>query len=293
MSIYDCFMYYDEDLVLDLRLNLLDKYVKKFVVVEANYTHSGRKRSFNFSLDKFQKFKDKIIYIQVEKLPDTIKQVSHADSDHKKNSLILDNALERENFQRNQILKGLTNCLDNDLVIVGDIDEIPNIRNFNHKNKISIFFQKMFYYKFNLMHPTLTWVGSKACKKKDLLSPQWLRNVSSKKYPYWRIDTFFSKKKYLNLNFVENGGWHFTSIKKPEEIHFKLSHFLHHLEYEKSNISLNDLKKIVSDKKIIYDHNVDKKDNKWGASISLVKVDDSELPEYLVQNKKKYNNFLD
>jgi len=293
MSIYDCFMYYDEDLVLDLRLNLLDKYVKKFVIVEANYTHSGRKRNFNFSLDKFQKFKDKIIYIKVENLPNTIRQINYTDNDHKKNSVILDNALERENFQRNQILQGLTNCADNDLIIVGDIDEIPNIKNFKHKNKISIFFQKMFYYKFNLMHPTLTWVGSKACQKKNLLSPQWLRNVSSKKYPFWRIDTFFSKKKYLNLNFVNNGGWHFTSIKKPEEIHFKLSNFLHHLEFEKSNISQNDLKNIVKEKKIIYDHSVDKKSNKWNASISLIKVPDNELPEYLVQNKEKYINFLD
>jgi len=293
MSIYDCFMYYDEDLVLDLRLNLLDKYVKKFVIVEANYTHSGRKRNFNFSLDKFQKFKDKIIYIKVENLPNTIRQINDTDNDHKKNSVILYNALERENFQRNQILQGLTNCADNDLIIVGDIDEIPNIKNFKHKNKISIFFQKMFYYKFNLMHPTLTWVGSKACQKKDLLSPQWLRNVSSKKYPFWRIDTFFSKKKYLNLNFVNNGGWHFTSIKKPEEIHFKLSNFLHHLEFEKSNISQNDLKNIVKEKKIIYDHSVDKKSNKWNASISLITVPDSELPEYLVQNREKYNDFLD
>jgi beta-1,4-mannosyl-glycoprotein beta-1,4-N-acetylglucosaminyltransferase len=293
MSIYDCFMYYDEDLVLDLRLNLLDKYVKKFVIVEANYTHSGRKRNFNFSLDKFQKFKDKIIYIKVENLPNTIRQINDTDNDHKKNSVILDNALERENFQRNQILQGLTNCADNDLIIVGDIDEIPNIKNFKHKNKISIFFQKMFYYKFNLMHPTLTWVGSKACQKKDLLSPQWLRNVSSKKYPFWRIDTFFSKKKYLNLNFVNNGGWHFTSIKNPEEIHFKLSNFLHHLEFEKSNISQNDLKNIVKEKKIIYDHSVDKKSNKWNASISLINVPDNELPEYLVQNKEKYTNFLD
>ena len=295
MSIYDCFMYYDEDLILDLRLNLLDEYVKKFVIVEANYTHSGKKRNFNFSIDKFQKFKDKIIYIKIDKLPSTIRQFSDTDNDNKKNSIILDNALERENFQRNQILKGLINCADSDLIIIGDIDEIPNIRNFKHKNKISIFFQKMFYYKFNLMHPSLTWVGSKACKKKDLLSPQWLRNVSSKKYPFWRIDTFFSKKKYLNskLNFVENGGWHFTNIKSPKEIHFKLSNFLHHLEYEKSNITLNDLKQIIEEKKVMYDHNVDKKNNKWGASVSLIKVPETELPKYIILNKEKYSDFLD
>ena len=293
MSIYDCFMYYDEDLVLDLRLNLLDKYIKKFVVVEANYTHSGKKRNFNFSLDKFQKFKDKIIYIQVENLPDTIRQINDVDNDHKKNSVILDNALERENFQRNQILQGLTNCAENDLVIVGDIDEIPNMENFKHKNKISIFLQKMFYYKFNLMHPTLTWAGSKACKKKDLVSPQWLRNIRPKKYSIWRIDALFSNKKYLNLNIISNGGWHFTNIKKPEEVHFKLSNFLHHLEYEKSKISLEGLKKIINERKVFYDHNADKKENKWSASISLIKASENELPSYLLRNKEKYSDFFD
>jgi beta-1,4-mannosyl-glycoprotein beta-1,4-N-acetylglucosaminyltransferase len=286
-------MYYDEDLILDLRLNLLDKYVKKFVIVEASYTHSGKKRSYNFNINKFKKFKDKIIYIQVDDVPNTIKHFKENDSDYKKESVILDNALERENFQRNQIIKGLIDCGDNDLVIVGDIDEIPNIENFKHKNKISIFFQKMFYYKFNLMHPTLTWVGSKACKKEFLLSPQWLRNVSSKKYPIWRIDTLFSKKKYLNLNYIREGGWHFTSIKHPEEVHYKLSNFLHHLEFEKSNISISDLKKIIEEKKVVYDHNVDKRAYKWNASISLIKVSDNQLPEYLIKNKNKYSDFLE
>ena len=89
----------------------------------------------------------------------------------------------------------------------------------------------MFYYKFNLKHPTLTWVGSKACKKKDLISPQSIRNIKSKIYPLWRLDVYFSKDKYFNLNFVDNGGWHFTNLKTPEDIHFKLSNFLHHHEY--------------------------------------------------------------
>ena len=293
MSIFDCFMYYDEDLVLDLRLNILDKYVKKFVIVESCFTHSGKKRNFNFDINKFKKFKDKIIYIQVEDLPSTIREYKPTDNEEIKNSAILDNALERENFQRNQIFKGLNICEDNDLVIVGDIDEIPNMENFKYKNKISIFLQKMFYYKFNLKHPTLTWVGSKACKKKNLISPQWLRNISPKKYSFWRLDILFSNKKYLNLNVIVNGGWHFTNIKKPEEVHFKLSNFLHHLEYEKSKISLEVLKNIINDKKVFYDHNADKRDSKWSASISLIKAYESELPSYLLQNKQKYSEFLD
>ena len=50
MNIFDCFMYFDEDLLLDLRLNFLDKYVEKFVITEATYTHNGTKKKLNFDI---------------------------------------------------------------------------------------------------------------------------------------------------------------------------------------------------------------------------------------------------
>ena len=64
------------------------------------------------------------------------------------------------------------------------------------------------------MQPNYKWMGTRACKKKFLKSPQWLRNIKGKSYPFWRLDTFFSEKKYMNVDFVKDGGWHFTSIKK-------------------------------------------------------------------------------
>ena len=293
MNIYDCFMYYDEDLILDLRLNLLNKYIHKFVIVEAKYTHSGKERRLNFDINKYLKFKDKIIYIVVEKMPDNIKELRHNESENKKNSKILNNSLSRENFQRNQISLGLKEANDNDLIIVSDVDEIPNLENFTHKNKITIFYQKMFYYKFNLKHPTINWVGSKACKKKYLKSPQWIRDIKSKTYPYWRLDVLFSKNKYFNINYIKDGGWHFTFIKSLDEIHFKLSNFLHHLEFEKSKINISDLGTIINQKKILYDHNADKKTDKWKSKISLIKVSDFELPKYLIKNKENYTEFFD
>ena len=151
----------------------------------------------------------------------------------------------------------------------------------------------MFYYKFNLKHPSLIWVGSKACKKKNLISPQWLRNIKSKKYNFWRFDVLFSKKKYFSINFVKNGGWHFTSIKKPEDIHYKLSNFLHHLEYEESKTSLEALSNIINERKVLYDHSADKRKEKWKSSITLLKAKDNELPPYLINNKKKYSDFID
>ena len=72
MNIYDCFTYFDEDMVLDLRLNVLNKYVKKFIISEATYTHKGTKKDLRFDINKFKKFKDKIEYVVVDKEPPNI-----------------------------------------------------------------------------------------------------------------------------------------------------------------------------------------------------------------------------
>ena len=101
------------------------------------------------------------------------------------------------------------------------IENLPEEYFNNINNEILFFKQKMFYYKLNLHYDGYCWYGTKAVKKKNFISPQWLRNLKSKKYPFWRFDTFFSKKKYMNIKFVDNGGWHFTCIKKPEEMNGK------------------------------------------------------------------------
>ena len=151
----------------------------------------------------------------------------------------------------------------------------------------------MFYYKFNLHYENFEWFGSKAVKKKNFISPQWLRNIKSKKYPLWRLDTFFSKNKYTNIKFIENGGWHFTCIKKPVDIHKKLLTFAHHQDYENSNISFKELQKRIHEKKVLYDHSRDKKmKNKWFSETTLKKIDLSFLPS-AIRDEKKYKEWLD
>jgi len=293
MKFIDCFMYYDEDMILDLRLNMLDKFVSYFVICEANFNHNGSKRELKFDIKKFSKFKSKIIYLPLYFQPNNIKAINDMDSQLIKNSKILDNALLRENFQRNYLQNKIKDFQDDDLIIISDVDEIPNLEKFTYKSKITFFEQKMFYYKLNLLHENFKWYGSKITKKKHLLSPQWLRNVKSKKYPFWRIDIFLSKTKYNNINFIKDGGWHFTNIKSPKDIHFKFSNFLHHLEYEESNLKIEDLEKMIKERKISYDHSSDKKGNKWNSSISLKKVGDEFLPNYLNKNKSKYKIWFD
>ena len=293
MRFIDCFMYFDEDMILDIRLNILDKYVSNFIICEANFNHNGTNRKLKFDINKFSKFKEKIIYIPLEEQPKNLRKILNSDNQSIKNSKILDNALLRENFQRNFLKNKIKNFHDDDLIIISDVDEIPNLENFTYKAKITFFEQKMFYYKLNLLHKNFKWYGSKITKKKHLKSPQWLRNIKSRKYPFWRIDILFSMKKYNNINFIENGGWHFTNIKSAEKIDYKMKNFLHHLEYEESGLGVEEIRKIISEKKVFYDHNADKRDKKWSAEIILVKESDQHLPNHIIENKEKYTDWLD
>ena len=293
MNIYDCFMYFDEDLLLDLRLNILQKYVKKFIITESTFLHSGKTKKLNFDIKKFRKFKDKIEYIVIDKLPDGIEKINQDDNVELRNKKILDNSLKRENNQRNQLIQGLKNVSDEDLVLSSDLDEIPNFQNFKFNNRIVLFEQNVFYYKFNLMQPNFKWIGTRACRKKDLYGFQWLRSIKNKSYPFWRIDTFFSKKRYMNVGIIKNGGWHFTSIKRPKDIFYKLSNFMHHLEFEESGLTLKDMEDMVDKKKILYDHTVAQEENKYTGNLFLEKVSNEMLPEYIQENLIKYRDWID
>ena len=150
----------------------------------------------------------------------------------------------------------------------------------------------MFYYKFNLLLENMHWHGSKSCKMKNLISPQWLRDVKDKKYPLWRIDALFSQKKYNDVFFVQDGGWHFTNIKTPEEIDKKLRSYLHHIEYDQSNISAKEIDKMIKEKKPVYDLLANSSEAKFRSQKKLKTVDMNELPIYLQKNKEKFNEWI-
>ena len=252
MKIYDCFQFFDEEMLLDLRLNILNKYVDKFVITEATYMHSGKTKKLNFNINNFLKFRDKIIYNVVDKEPENLEEINQNDNKDIRGSKLINNSLKRENYQREMGMTSLNNIHDEDLILINDIDEIPNLEkiNFNNINKkIIIFKQKTYCYKFNLLYDNLIWHGSKACKKKYFISPQWLRNVRHRKYQIWRFDILFSKKKYNNIHYIENGGWHFTNIKSPELLEKKFKNFLHHQDFEYSGLGLKD---IMKKRKILY-----------------------------------------
>ena len=296
MKIYDCFMYFDEEVVLDVRLNTLNEFVDYFVIVESIYTHKGDPRELKFNHKKFEKFKDKIIYIVDEETYPQTDEINTEDSEDEKSRKAIFNAAYRENGQRNLITRGLKKANDEDIIMVSDVDEIPKLSELNFKNineKIILFKQDMFYYKFNLWLPNLIWTGTKACKKKNLVNPQWLRNIKDRKYSFFRIDTFFSKTKYTSTKVINDGGWHFSNIKTPKEIEFKLRSYLHHREFDLNPLSVTQIDEIIRNKQAIYDLKVDKTVNKIGNGSILENFDLNKLPEYIVTNKNKFLDWID
>ncbi len=296
MKIYDCFMYFDEEVTLEVRLNTLNKYVDYFVIVEANFNHKGENRKILFNHEKFEKFKDKIIYIIFDKQPDKIEIINIEDDEDTKSRKYIMNALYRENGQRNFIAEGLKNADNNDIVMISDVDEIPKLDDINFSNiqeRIILFKQDMFYYKFNLSIPDFKWTGTKACKFKNLVSPQWLRNIKDRKYSFYRFDTFFSKKKYIDVKIINDGGWHFSNIKTASKIEHKLKSYLHHREFDLQSLSVKQIEDIIKNKVAIYDLNVDKTVNKIGSGKELKNFDKKKLPIYIQNNLNLYNEWID
>jgi len=269
MKIYDCFSYWDEDLLLDLRLNILNDYVDYFVIVEGNKTWQNNSKKLRFDIQKFSKFKNKIIYIPVEDMPDG------------------NNPYLRENFQRNCITRGLKKSSPDDLILISDLDEIPNpkvLDKFKLNMKFAVFKQMHFYYKFN-MHSTVNpfWYGSRICVKKYLKSPQWLRDLKFKKRPFWRLDKF-----RLN-NIIENGGWHFCNLKSPDELLYKYQNLCEtndpYIFNEKIDLKYLDVEEIK--KKIILGDDIIGRNEKY----KVIEINEN-YPDFIKKNKDKYKNWI-
>ena len=268
MAIYDCFQFFNEETVLDLRLNILHESVDFFVIVESTTDHQGNEKKLNFDINKFKKFQKKIIYVVVEDTLETIKKPHIG-----QNSLV-------ERHQRNCINRGLKNCSDNDLVIISDVDEIPNLNKinlFNKKNRYAVFSQKKFDYKLNLVNETEgDWLGSKICLKKNLKSPQWLRDLKFKKYPFWRID------KIRDLQIIKDGGWHFSYLQSPKNLLKKISSFSHGERNRPEFANVENIEKKIKMQKNIFD-----------LGFAYKKIDiDQTFPKYIIENKEKLKEWI-
>ena len=265
MAIYDCFQYYNEDHIVDLRLNILDKFVDYFVISESNKTHQGKDKKINFNINNFSKFKDKIKFV-VANYDEEIKFDKHIGGES-----------PIEQHQRNELINGIKNAGQNDLIILSDSDEIPDLNKLSEikeNKKFIAFSQKMFMYKLNLQNiEESNWIGSRITKKKYIKSMQSLRNLKFKNYPFWRFD----KKDFQ----IIKGGWHFSFLQTPNQILKKINSFSHG---EFNDVEM-DAKKI--------EEKIKKKEDIFGRKKTLKKVDlDESFPSYIIKNKKKFIEWI-
>src|SRR5579863_8430750 len=107
--IYDCFTFFNELELLELRLNELAGVVDRFVIVEATKTHSGKPKPLHYrdNQARISRFHSQIIHVIVDDMP------------------VSDDAWTLENFQRNCIVRGLTGCRPDDFILISDLDELP------------------------------------------------------------------------------------------------------------------------------------------------------------------------
>ncbi len=290
MKIVDCTTFYFEHMMYDVRLNILKDKVDKFVVTESTFSHSGKKKKLNFDIKNYPKFKDKIDYIVIDREPEGIVP------ENNNPELQRENSLKRIALSYDESLKAIKNFSDEDLIMLSDNDEIPNLDSYEfkkNKKDIVIFRQLFFYYKFNLLYDKMNWFGTKACKKKKLKSLSWLKNIKLKKYPFWRLDTMFSETKQINLQIIKDGGWHFTNLLSPEDMYEKFMNFGHHDEFKLSGLTIEKLKEKIHNKELFYNHFVDQSSNKkWDNNHKLKDYDLKLLPKYLIDNKIKYKNWF-
>ena len=274
MKIIDCITYCGEDLLLKIRFETLYNKIDKFIIIEANKYFDGKSKPKFFDHKNFYKYLDKIEYYYIEDLP------KHTG-----------NNLEYEIFIKNQIAKGLNNLDDEDIVLISDADEIPNLENEKFKNFDSaVFLQKMFYYKFNInAYEGLKFKNkiacTKSCKFKFFKSFQQVREFRVKNIPWWRFDKKI--KRYVE----EDGGWHFSYLMKSKDIRLKLSRFEHEIKHLKKNedYKLDDLMNI----KKIENNIINLKDPYDRNHVKLKKVEiDNSFPKYIYLNKDKLSEFI-
>ena len=267
MAIYDCFQFFNEEHIVDLRFNILNEYVDKFVIAESTVNHQGKYKKLNFDINKYKKFQNKIENVIVNDTPEKFKSYHEGGE-----SLV-------EQHQRNSIMKGLENAHDNDLIILSDVDEIPDLSKLNKfdNSNYAVFSQKMFMYKINLLNlGENNWHGSRICLKKRFKSPQWFRNLKFKKYPFWRID------KIRNLQIIENGGWHFSFLQTPKNISKKIRSFAHG-EFNKAEITdENNINEKINNNEDIFNR---------GHKLKRVDLDES-FPKFILENKIKLKDWI-
>lgn len=277
--VYDCFTFFNELELLELRLHELEPVVDRFVLVEATLTHSCKPKPLYFEENKsaFRRFLPKIIHIIVSDFPP-----------------FTGDRWIQENFQRNAIARGLKDCRPDDVVIVSDVDEIVRAQAVSEnidKPGVKFFQQKLFYYFLNCQQIKSVWDRPKMVFYRDLRSPQWLRDYPNPSISQTsKIEKKVVKYKHRLMQllgpkdiYIENGGWHFSYLGGIERIQQKINAFAHS-EFDKTEFLQPDkLQSSIELGEDLY--------KRKGIKFELIPIDDS-LPSYLLNNIGRYNSLI-
>ena len=280
-KIYECFNFFNELDILELRLNILYDVVDYFIIVESNLTHSGNPKPFYFeeNKDRFSNFLDKIISYKIYDNPEDFTKLPNTDDKEleKIYSFIktttrfnVENQQDygRDFFQKESVRRALINCDDNDIIIISDADEIPNpylltkINKLDLENVIYSLNQPMYYFYLNVLKES-EWCGSKMGYYKNM-----------KKYAFNEIrgDSSLS-------TIILNAGWHFSFMGGEEMVKNKM------LSYSaRDMVDNNVLSKIKSN----MENNIDPY---FRCNLSKVEIN-SSYPEYILNNLEKYKNMI-
>jgi|TARA_B110000093_G_scaffold84757_1_gene91815 beta-1,4-mannosyl-glycoprotein beta-1,4-N-acetylglucosaminyltransferase len=264
-KIYDCVTFFDENLIVNSRFEILKDVVDYFVVVESNYDHKGNKKRINFKLQN-KKFKDRVRHIVIEK-----------------NFPNLENVWDIESFQRERIYEGINDSSENDYIMYSDSDEIPNpktIKNMNLNKKYGIFLQSFFVYKINIFNEHETpWEGTRICKKKHLKNFTHLR----KKIRCKNITkSFFNFKYEKSIKIIENGGWHFNNLYNAETISKKLKTFQHTEFSDEKYSSIEKIKKRIINLEDLFGRN---------HRYNKVEINE-DFPKYIRDNLEMFKDYI-
>ena len=204
IKIFDCFTFFNELELLELRLMELYETVDYFVLVEANKTHTGKTKPFIFEENKhnFLEFLPKIIHVKVNDIPE-----------YSPNNIWI-----AENFQRNCIKRGLMSyAKKGDKILISDVDEIPNTDAISanlHLQHPIIFAQKLYYYHVNCLQNSI-WNGTIMTNYEDNIIPQKLRDEA---------------RSPTALNICQNGGWHYSFMGGANRIRIKVENIAESLD---------------------------------------------------------------
>ena len=274
--VYDCFLFYNELELLEIRLNELDSVVDKFVIVEATRTFQKEEKQLFYQENKerFARFHDKIIHVVIDKYPNFFTKFR------------VPTIWDYDNYQKNQIIKGLVDCKANDQVIVSDVDEIPRpelIVKHNDSDSVKVFEQRFYNYYVNCI-----------CTHFDTENNEGQAQVNKDKLGYWRGSVMlpYNKIKNIkqtrllrtgskNITLVEDGGWHFSFLGGIDRVIKKLKSYTHPEVMDKYDTE-EKIKNAIKKGEGI-DSNF--------AHFKFIPVDET-LPEYIVGNQSKFENLI-